>query len=575
MTDESKAGAAALEAAKALRDTFEKAAAALAALGPDTEAQEPAPDPTPASPSLSEATDEAKRARGKYDSLIKWALGIFAGIAAIIFGSVPFANLTHVNPWPLAAGLTLAAIGLSLVVWGATRSWEPVDASLGELAASIDGAPDDTNAVLHPRTAANSRMKKIVAGEPHTHLGPGVESIAELIKKIGDLEADLLAAGGTTAQVSGVGFGTVHNPGSQAAISSAQLESVLAARESEIGSAEVLAQIAAVLNHAPSGRSRFEWSEVESKLSARLAVTKDILDQLGPQGDDSREPLSAEMKAALEHELGVVGDLIVALPNAAEIVSVGRTRALQDSLDLYLGRRRLLLSEATVAQSRAIFLVARRWIGLGAVLTLLGGVFYTFAIANPDDALNANTVVTVRVDSAAAGWTTLGKCLALTDDVESVSDLNGVLTKTDNRDGRQDGPFTVLITEGDCAQELIEVDEGNGFYTVVDPRGAGADDGGDSADASDGGGTASNEPKVLAALTARTPGWQQALAACSEIPLSGDVTDLRAFLVSPDTDANKDARANGPFTLRLTDDRCQVGATVTVDEGDGSYVPAS
>lgn len=555
------------------------------------------PPPTPETPRLGEATAEAQRIRARYDGLTKWVIGVFGAIGLLIFGSVPFASLAGV-PWHyLAVGLVLAGSGLIVVIWAATRSWEPVSAGLGQLARAFETYATEEPSRLFPTKRALWELKETIEKDPQTHLGPGMKSLDSLIERIGELEGALVAGSGTSSNVESVGKGTVvlglRAVGVDLPENLARLED-LEARASELDETE-LADLAALraaessyvgvkfdgkLDDAtidrlveeavlvlqsslPAERSPFVGREMQVRLIERLDLVKAVLERLAelpalPAAD--KKKLDAVVTKVVE----TLAELVSGLPTREEVENDGKARADKDRLDVYLDRRHLLLSEATVVQVGARFTVARRLLVLGGALTLAGGVVYTFGVANPNlPGPGANSIVVASVEKEAAdAWTALAACTP--DEEDTVGGLTAVLTSSDDRDGRQDGPFSIVVIDGDCAGVSVEVGDHQGGYGAIDVGDdevpTNPEDSGDSAPSL----------RVSVTLLATGEAWSEVAEQCNLQP-SGDLTQLGAILVKPDADAT-DVDRDGPFTIQVADDRCAIAPVIEVGDGEGSYV---
>jgi hypothetical protein len=154
-----------------------------------------APKPSESAP---EAADMAVRVRAKYDSMIRWVLGVFTAVGILIFGSVPFTDLKGIAWWPWAScGLALAGLGLGVVVWATTKGLEPQDASLGEIKDTFTALDESEPRPWKPLKRSNWRLKQILAAIPNeasAHLGPGVTSVSGLIVRLGQLESQVFEA---------------------------------------------------------------------------------------------------------------------------------------------------------------------------------------------------------------------------------------------------------------------------------------------------------------------------------------------------------------------------------------------
>jgi hypothetical protein len=518
------------------------------------EAESDAPPP----PSLGQATAEAQQVRARFDSLIKWILGAIIGVGALIFGSVPFANLAGVDFWPWGGlGLILAGAGILLVIWGATRAWEPVDSSLGELARSLaDIAPDELeDRIGQPSRWAFQRLKKILSDEPEAHLGPGVTSVHDLIKKIKELERDLQALPG-------------NDRGNDAALAGPVV--ILSGASALFLARDRALQAMGADPELPAApRSPEVQRAVVAELTARVASAEAVIKRLKEAKDASDSvAVAAAATAALVQEVDAIRVLLEALPTIGEISAAGTAANKRAELRMYLARRQLVLSEALVLQVRSRFLVARRWIGLGAALTLAGGILYAYAIANPvEDDAGLNTIVQATIlPDAEDAWATLVGCKAVETDAESAV-VRAVLVSSDDADALQNGPFSLLVVDGPCAGKELTVAEGRGIYS---PAGEVPGSSGASEEETDAAPTAA-AALVTVTLLANTDELDAAVEACGDLDLDPSVTaELTALLMTSD---DADAHQDGDFTVTLATPGCE-GVTIDVVEPHGTYAPA-
>jgi hypothetical protein len=136
-----------------------------------------------------------------------WVLGAFAAIGILVFGSLPFTDISGEgrDVWKIVAGLILASIGITMAIWAVSRVDEPEDASLGELHASLSGdsgwttMPNPAGRVawwMTPRQKALYKLKAELEGpEGKNHVGPmhpeirasktAIGRISGLIRSIG------------------------------------------------------------------------------------------------------------------------------------------------------------------------------------------------------------------------------------------------------------------------------------------------------------------------------------------------------------------------------------------------------
>jgi hypothetical protein len=531
-----------------LSESLKKLAAA-------TGGEEEKPD-APPPPSLGQATAETQQVRARFDSLIKWILGAFVGIGALIFGSVPFANLAGVDFWPWGGvGLVLAGIGILLVVWGATRAWEPVDSSLGELARSLADHTDDEDEdrIGQPSRWAFQRLKKILRDEPEAHLGPGVQSVTDLIKKIKQLEADLQALPGNDRSK-----GEASSP----LVFQYRTGALLITRD------RMLEAMGREPVAAPAPRSPEVLRAIVAELTIRVASAEGVIKRLKEAKDASESvAVAGAATAALVQEVDAIRLLLAELPTVDEITAAGAAESKRSELNTYLRHRQLVLSEALVLQVRARFLVSRRWIGLGAIATLAGGILYAYAIANPvDDDAGLNTIVQATITpDAEDAWTTLVECEAVETDAASAA-ARAVLVSSDDADALQNGPFSLLVVDGPCAGEELTVADGQGSYSPATPAPSSPESGEEETDAATPAATL-----VTVTLLANTDELDAAVEACDGLDLDPSVTaELTALLMTSD---DADAHQDGDFTVTLATPGCE-GVTIDVVEPHGTYAPA-
>jgi len=488
--------------------------------------------PDPQKPT--EAESQAAWARKKYDTLIRWILGTFGAIGLLIFGSVPFTNLTDVDFWPGGVlGLAIVGLGLSVVVWASTIGFEPQDASLGELSESIKTAAKAKCFLWwRPRARANQNLAEVLSGiEGEAHLGPGIRSVDQLILRIGQLERDLLKAGvawdGGDA-VEPVLLAATPGPPSTPPASGGGGWATSSASLSEIASV-----------------ARLQLDESAIAMTALLSYHKD-------SPADSTEGFAG----AISSECVRQSELRELLPSADNVRASGEVAAIKQSLNLYLSHRELLLQESAIAQLRGTFRFVRGFLFLGALLTLSGGIFYTYVLSNPtDDALNVPVLVSLSADTGA--WTSAAACRS--DDTADAVDLEAILVSSENRDGLENGPFEAILTETNCQGVVITVTDKGGSYRPLPPAEEPAVDA-SSAD------TAARPPLVSVSIKQNSAAWK-VVNECAGGSLAGDIEDLSSLLREVLED---DANGDGPFVIETVDPRCS-GLVVTVDDGDGSF----
>lgn len=537
MADETPGGLAA--AIKAFEELLKKVTSPLPA---EEESSAPSPPP-PAAPETDaqkpkkkvadEAESMAARARKKYDGTLKWVLGLFSAVGLLVFGSVPFTNLAEVDFWPWAGvGLIAVGAGLICVIIGTTQGLELQDASLGELAHTLDGAEGKRPGWFRPRKRAAYDLREILSGnEASAHLGPGVTTVPELIARIGELEQRIMAEQ--------VGWGGTGGPPTPTQLAGSTRSRLFVA---ELASKE-----------ATASKARIE--ELRTSLSATTPP-----------------PGQTVLQEALQDEVARYGDLLALAPPSSEAERRGRLDALRMARRRYLAHRELLLDESLVSQMRGTYRVVWRWLIIGGALTLAGGVSYAWAIGNPEDpSTGLRSAVTVDLVKDSKAWKAAKDCLGA-GQVTDVQDLPGLLVSSDDQDGRQDGPFTFVVTKDDCEGQSIDVAEGDGAYQPKAPA-APTPPASSSAppptSPTSGALTSVTPPRVVRVqLRANTPAWRKARA-CRPSSSSRDLRNLRALLTARSL---SDEQRDGPFAVRVTDARCGGTALdLTVAEGDGGY----
>lgn len=541
MANEAPGGlAAAIKALEELRDLLKKFTSPLpSADKPPAGPPPPTPPPPPdgdAKNQKKKVADEAEsmaaRARKKYDGTLKWVLGLFSAVGLLVFGSVPFTDLGKVDFWPWAgAGLIAVGAGLICVIVGTTQGLELQDASLGELAHTLDGAVGKRPGWFSPRKRAAYDLGEILSGnEASAHLGPGVTTVPELIARIGELEQRIMAE-----QVGWGGTASLPTP--------AQL--------------------------AGSTRSRLFVADLASKEAtaskARIEELRSSLEASTPT------PGQTVLEQALQDEVARYVDLLALAAPSSEAERRGRLDALRMARRRYLDHRELLLDESLVSQMRGTYRVVWRWLIVGGALTLGGGVSYAWAIGNPEDPTTGlRSAVTVELVKDSKAWTAAKACLGA-EQVTDVQGLPGLLVSSDDQDGRQDGPFTFIVTKAGCEGQSIDVAQGDGSYQPKAPAAAAPSSSSSPSPSTTAPGplTPVTPPRVVRVqLKANTPSWRKSRA-CRPSTSTRDLRNLRALLTARSL---SDEQRDGPFTVRVTDARCGGSALdLTVAEGDGGY----
>ncbi|MCU1404654.1 MAG: hypothetical protein JWQ43_957, partial [Glaciihabitans sp.] len=262
-----------------------------------------------------------------------------------------------------------------------------------------------------------------------------------------------------------------------------------------------------------------------------------------------------EISSLIAADVNRIASLRVVLATAAELSADGGAKALDKTRELYLSHRELLLNESAVSQLRGTFAVVRRLLFFGALLTLLGGITYASAVANPhlNSGIDARVLVTAKAESDS--WTELEECRG--DAPGDITGLSALLKDSDDADGLQDGPFTIVTTQANCAGLTVDFKNGDGTYqSTGEPAAAAPVESDETA-----------KSLVTATLEQNTPGSKAVLAACPLIANALSTTGISAILTSSQ---DADAQHDGPFTIETAEPQC-AGIRVEVANGDGSY----
>ena len=301
---------------------------------------------TPATNSDAEAIAEfaksIRRAGEAYKKTMRWLVGAVGLLGLLIFGSGPFL-LGDPFSDPLEdqgflglAGLGCVAVGIVLVVYSATRVYEPEDASLGELQESFRQLDDPMEHVHGPRRDALERLKAILTGdEASAHLGPGCTDVQQLIAKLGALQASHLALQKNVEAATRA----VEAPRTRVKALQTELNSTIAAIAS----------------------ARDRAIKVDEAGAVDLAAQrKDNIRRLVAQHADLTSAIAVERRLLVERERTL---------DAAQL----RIAPVGVELETYLLHRQIVLGEAVVTEMRGTFRSARSWLIAGAIFTLLGG----------------------------------------------------------------------------------------------------------------------------------------------------------------------------------------------------------
>lgn len=464
-----------LESATALAESITKFLAATKSAESESTSEAP---PT-------EAADAAAWVRKKYDSMIKWMLGVFASIGLLIFGSVPFLGVAGniLQCWSYV-GLAVAGVGLTVIIYSATAGYEPQDASLGELlntfrnincgctAASdacgqakcdCQGLPKLKGlkkflARTDARYKASAALKRTLqcSTEASAHLGPKVNTIGELIRVIGTLETELLRC-----ELGDAGLNIAADIASDATTNTARSTTRLRTtrlRQPRPTTPRPTTRLR--LRRTPAGELIENQSKVfrdsaeayihdrNEQLIAEAKAISDIRSVTPPLPDYVLRALGTQVKdraALLERG------------NATAVAggkAAGERATLKFALDRYLDHRALVLQESAVAQLRGNFRRSRLLLVVGALITTAGGVLYAGSITQSAAAAEAPAtgtsypVVQLNVPRGSGSWDKLGNCRwSETPPLESVSAYKVSDTK-------------FILTGQDCAGAVVELKAG-------------------------------------------------------------------------------------------------------------------
>jgi len=157
-----KAAATAIEAAKKALDALQ-----------GEKGTEEKPKAESAPPEVRAGLDSgAMEAVQRFRKTTHWILGAFVAVGVVLFGSLPFTDITKEgrNTPLIVIGLALAASGITLAIWAVSRVDEPEDSSLGELKADL---PKASNNWFRPPSQALNKLKGELGGaDGENHVGP-------------------------------------------------------------------------------------------------------------------------------------------------------------------------------------------------------------------------------------------------------------------------------------------------------------------------------------------------------------------------------------------------------------------
>jgi hypothetical protein len=375
---------------------------------------EPLVHRSPNEPPGDEARQQLRWARGKYDSIIRWVLVCFTAIGLLIFGSVPFVDLSGVNMLWITAGLVLAGLGLGIVIWAATRALEPEDASLGELKETLDRCDEAASGKFrnfisrrNVRLREALRLRTVLIQNQMAHFGPGVHNVDELLTEISHRETAILF----------LSTGYLPSTPSVPQLPRANFGDELAKRQDAIGAAlrayveGIVAWVPLLVafselqpsRHPESADAlweRFKGADTagriaslqEPQASAAIAEwAQRVRLALIAQAFPTRTTPLDELRTAVGTLIADKNEPVKWGPTVEKLAAALKLNDAQSAqidaqrqiLQLRLERRGLLLSESAISQLRGTFRLVRRRVFLGALLTLAGGLLYTSAVANP------------------------------------------------------------------------------------------------------------------------------------------------------------------------------------------------
>lgn len=395
---------------------------------------------------------QARAVRDRYDSSVKWIVAAFVAVGILVFGSLPFTNAVGVSlftgwrPTALLWGLVAAAVGIGLVIWARTRSLEPQDATLGELAATLDRARERGKPVnslrgffKKPIDDANFELLQILqSDEAAAHLGPTIRR--EHTKAELDGAADCKPQGVR-----------------QLIDEIKELDEKVFDKQAKISAADVL---------------RTDLSSQLDALMKRIGELEDtaVPSTPGTPGSasntaaDRRVRLQKAYEQQLDAALVKIGDSAEMRGEHAEKVACRK---------VYFEHRDLLLTESAVAQLRGTFRMARRVLLLGGALTLLGAAVYTSNLPSDDPPVPA---VPTAASTKTPGFTQLqGGQVTLAIGTagfpaECVGQPLPAVRLSSVEPGGSDGPFVATVVASEATPRtcvgVVQVPEGKGTFTA-------------------------------------------------------------------------------------------------------------
>ncbi|CAL9628024.1 hypothetical protein SUDANB99_05957 (plasmid) [Streptomyces sp. enrichment culture] len=367
---------------------------------------------------------QARQAKRSYQATSRWILASFAIVGLVLFGSLPFSNIgkiTGLDLLPMGIGLGCAAAGIALAIWAASIVAEPLDASLGALEQRLEPAMNNRRVRWRtdPRRRAEIRLVEMLTGnEKQAHLGPGMEDISTLIKKLGELEKKRLA------------------------------------------------QVTDAARHDEALKG------LDSAVSAHLATLVELRQQAHDIGQLASTPnkrrLARELAARIKREsaaYAAAADARARYALQASASAGGSLAATQAELDTYLGHRAMILVQSAMMQMRGTFRLARLLIVIGAVLTLAGGTLYAYVL--PVDTPAKSPSEGAPRQPAAAAVITVNKGTDIAGQLPD-SCIGRALQalRLDQKVPSRNGPFDVIVTDPACPGSLsVPKDQG----TITSP----------------------------------------------------------------------------------------------------------
>lgn len=370
-------------------------------------------DPAKQPPPVDQAEKTLTWARKKYDGLVRWVLGCFTAIGLIIFGSVPFVDLTAVDMGWVVFGLVTAGLGIAIIIYATTRALEPEDVSLGEIKQTLEWLNEHNpreaeHGFVFPRLVEASRLRKILASDPKAHFGPGLKNVDELLEDIGKREAAVLSLDADLG---------IPDPPDLRRKEPKDLDAILAKHVQAVAEAVGGTGVTIILKlerdpDVRKARTGISAAEGDQRTAAvrmwheALVAAARPLAFSAPTDTEFRKRVQELLDAtATAKSPTLYGATRKALETALSEEETAKSRLAREQTILTnrLEHRNMLLAESGVSQLRGTFRIVRRLMLFGAALTVLGGVSYAWAVANPEAGGLATPVnVTVNPETEAA-----------------------------------------------------------------------------------------------------------------------------------------------------------------------------